>query len=218
MTTRPGPHPAALEALLEARERAIARLSDAFAHDRMGLDEFEGRLTLAHRADSVSDVERVVADLVVAPPSAALATLAPATATLASEHEGIMAVFGGVERGGPWAVPRRLKVVAVCGGAVLDLREARFLPGVTEIHVRAVLGGVQIFVPPDLSVEMSGSAILGASRTSIECPPGSTPVDPCCGCAGGRSWEESPSRRACRESRRPTRTVVDAWASPASAC
>ena len=47
------------------------------------------------------------------------------------------------------------------GGIVLDFREALLLPGVTEIHVLALLGGAQIIVPPGLSVEVSGTAIMG---------------------------------------------------------
>jgi hypothetical protein len=47
------------------------------------------------------------------------------------------------------------------GGIVLDFREARLLPGVTDVHVVAVLGGAQVIVPPGLAVEVSGTAVLG---------------------------------------------------------
>ncbi len=136
-------------ALNDARERVIVQLTDAFARDLVGLDELDGRLTLAHRADSVLAVERVVSDLDVTGASPG-----------GGVHE-IAAVFGGVERGGRWPVPRKLRVRAVFGGVLLDLREAQFLPGVTEIHVAAVMGGAQLIVTPALAVEVSGSAILG---------------------------------------------------------
>jgi len=145
--------------LNDARERVIVQLSDAFARDLVGLDELEGRLTLAHRAECVSDIECVVSDLVATPPSTEVARLS--SSGTASEHAGIAAVFGGVERGGPWLVPRYVQMTAVFGGMILDLREALFLPGVTEIHVVAVMGGAQLIVPPGLSVEVSGTAILG---------------------------------------------------------
>jgi hypothetical protein len=39
-----------------AEERAITRLSKHLARDRIGVDEFERRLTLVHRATSIAEV------------------------------------------------------------------------------------------------------------------------------------------------------------------
>jgi hypothetical protein len=72
-----------------------------------------------------------------------------------------MAVMGGVERKGGWLVPRLLKVFCFMGGAELDLREARFAPGVTEIDILTVWGGVEIMVPPGVRVETVGAAFMG---------------------------------------------------------
>jgi len=156
-----------LVSLRDCRERAIARLSDAFASDVLDVEEFERRLTLAHRATSIPEIEQTVADLTApAPgpaPSAAMATPAPAvnaSATGAS-RDTVMAIFGGVERRGSWTLPQRLNAMAVMGGVELDLREAVLPPGVTEIHVIAVMGGVELIVPPNLPVEVTGTAIFG---------------------------------------------------------
>jgi hypothetical protein len=54
-----------------------------------------------------------------------------------------------------------MRIVALFGGANLDLREARFPPGVIDIDVTAVMGGINILVPPGLAVQMHGSAIMG---------------------------------------------------------
>src|SRR5438105_3882770 len=70
--------PKSIVAVRDARERAIARLSDAFAHDSLELDEFERRLGLAHRSDSLAEIERLVNDL---PGEAPVTALVPATAT-----------------------------------------------------------------------------------------------------------------------------------------
>jgi hypothetical protein len=156
-----------LIALRDARERAIARLSDAFAQDLIDVEEFERRLAIAHRAEVVADIEALVADVMPpaeAPPAAApLAVATPGATGLSGEWEGptLAAIFGGVERRGRWTVPPRLRAVVVFGGAVLDLREASLSPGVTEIDVRVVMGGVQIIVPAWLAVEVSGSAVMG---------------------------------------------------------
>ena len=73
----------------------------------------------------------------------------------------VYAIFGGIDRRGAWNVPRRMRIVALFGGANLDLREARFPPGVIDIDVTAVMGGINILVPPGLAVQMHGSAIMG---------------------------------------------------------
>jgi hypothetical protein len=152
-----------LVAVRSAREQAIALLSDAFAHDLIEVDEFERRLTLAHRANSVAEVAQTVSDLSAATPSAVLIPARAPLPVLAGERErdSVSAIFGGVERRGTWTLPRRLRVSAIMGGIVLDFREALLLPGVTEIHVVAFMGGVQLIVPPSLSVEVSGTAVLG---------------------------------------------------------
>jgi cell wall-active antibiotic response 4TMS protein YvqF/uncharacterized protein DUF1707 len=150
-----------------AQERAIAQLSDAFAHDRLGVEEFEQRLTLVHRAASITDIARTVSDLVEVGPDGTETEWRPAARAIvvASESalatDSVAAIFGGIERRGPWRVPSRLDVVATMGGIELDFRDAVLGPGVTEIHVRAVFGGVQIIVPPNLPVEVSGTAIFG---------------------------------------------------------
>ncbi len=147
-----------LVAVRDARERAIARLSDAFAHDDLDLEEFERRLTVAHQASSLAVIEELISDLAVEPSSGsaiALAKVAP-TALVQRDSQKMMAVLGGVMRRGAWTPARQTKILAVMGGGVLDFREANLAPGVTEIHVTACMGGVQIIVPPNLAVEMNG--------------------------------------------------------------
>jgi hypothetical protein len=166
------PKPTNPVSLRDARERAIARLSDAFAHDEIGVDEFERRLTLAHRAEDLVAVDDTVRDLTASgSPTEAIVPAArrAMTSSLERQHRGeggpdrerVIALFGGVERHGAWTLPRHLRASAIMGGLVLDLREAALLPGVSDIHVNAIMGGAQIIVPPNLAVEVSGTAIMG---------------------------------------------------------
>lgn len=157
--------PTHLLTLRAAREQAIAELSDAFAHDLIEVDEFERRLTVAHRASSLAEIAETTSDLRPGAPTSAIvpavtsvSSLAPATSY---ESERVMAVFGGVERHGSWRVPSHMQASAVFGGMILDFREAVFSPGITEINVVALMGGVQLIVPPGLPVEVSGTAIMG---------------------------------------------------------
>jgi hypothetical protein len=170
--------------LRDARDRVIARLSDAFAADELNDAELDERLTLAHRAESIAEVEALVEDLPApvgpASPSVALAERpAPEPPTVPAANAGdrrtMVAVFGGVSRRGSWSPPRHLRIVAVMGGVDLDFRDARLQPGVTEVHVTAVMGGAHMIVPPQLAVEMDGIAIMGgfdhADRAPVQADP-----------------------------------------------
>jgi len=90
-------------------------------------------------------------------PSPATVALAPAT----RDEQSLFAIMGGIDRRGAWNVPRKLKLKTMMGGAVLDLREARFPPGPVDIHIFAFMGGAQIIVPPGLAVQTEGSAFMG---------------------------------------------------------
>jgi hypothetical protein len=152
-----------LVALRDARDAAIAQLSDAFAHDLIEVEEFERRLTIVHRSGSVAEIEQTVSDLASQPSVAGLIVPSPAPLAAPSSRESdrVVAIFAGVQRQGPWTLARHLRAVALMGGMVLDLREASLLPGVTEIEVLAIMGGAQIIVPPGLAVEVTGTAIMG---------------------------------------------------------
>jgi hypothetical protein len=54
-----------------------------------------------------------------------------------------------------------VQAIAFFGGVDLDFREAVLQPGVTEVHVIAFMGGVNITVPEDLPVDVEGIGIFG---------------------------------------------------------
>jgi hypothetical protein len=158
--------PSAVVSLREARERAIARLSDAFAADDLDLEEFERRISLAHRAESPAALEPLLADLVAAspsaPPSPASSTaLTVRPAGTGRRHQTLVAILGGTTRRGRWSAPQHIRLVAVMGGAELDFREADLAPGETHVSIFSLMGGCEIIVPPGLSVDMDGIAIMG---------------------------------------------------------
>jgi hypothetical protein len=151
--------------LLAERERIVQTLSAHFAQDQLTLTEFERRLERAYGLTSADQLRALVADLpgVDAVGSSSLAPEGPVLVPSAEvpARAAILAVMGGSERTGSWIVPRQLKVFVLMGGAELDLREARFGPGVTEIEVIVVMGGVSIIVPPGVRVESMGTAFMG---------------------------------------------------------
>ena len=158
-------HPARL-AVTEARETVLEQLSEAFAKDELGLEEFEARVDRAYQASTEEGLRLLIRDLSAAPAPARteLAAAAPiaALAVGGGRPPRVLAVLGNVERRGRFQVPNGYRATSVLGNIELDLRDVSFADGVTEIYVRAVLGNIEIIVPPTLPVECEGSGILAS--------------------------------------------------------
>lgn len=151
----------ALVSLRERRTQVIALLSQAFARDVFEVDELERRMEVAQRAITVAELDALVADVdPSARPLPAVRTLDPSGADRPAQQH-LLAMFSGVDRRGRWIVPRKLNVFCVMGGASLDFREADLGPGVSEISVVCLAGGVEILVPPNVAVDLAANAILG---------------------------------------------------------
>ena len=164
----------------DQRERVVRALSTHFANDQLSMEEFEERLDHAYKAMTARQLDALLADL-PAVDAADAAARAPAFLAPPSEVPGrgiVIALLGANERRGSWIVPRRLKVVAFMGGVELDLREARFGPGVTEIDVTAVWGGVEIVFPPGVRVESFGATLMGSFESQAGDASTFTPFTP----------------------------------------
>lgn len=159
----------------QAREKAIDLLSECFAQDRITMEDFERRVTLAQEAGSLPELGKaleglrgraqgvVEAGAVQAGNLAAVARMgADLPAGRIRPTDRAVAVFSETKRSGPWIPARRNTVAAVMGSMVLDLREALLGPGETLFTVTAVMSSVEVVVPPGLHIECSGSAILGS--------------------------------------------------------
>lgn len=170
----------------EERKALIDALSEHFAADRLSVEEFESRIDRAHRAEHKSDLDVLVADLAggaepqkenAAPGGSSTPSPEGAGAGKLSQARGRVpapmpqeirkagrdiCVWGGRSRTGTWTPARRHTAVAVQGGVELDFREARMDAGVYDLRAVAVMGAVEVVVPPDLRVETEGSAVLGS--------------------------------------------------------
>jgi hypothetical protein len=163
-----------LVALRDERERIILVLSDAFAKGDLEIEDFERRLTLAHRTDSIAALEELVRDLKASTaeptPSAALVPVVSAAIVPVRAEESLFSIMGSVERNGQWTPPRVLRVMSLMGSVKLDYREASLASGTSEVVVTTIMGQVDIIVPPSLAVEMSGSAIMGSFEFTQRVP------------------------------------------------
>lgn len=154
------------------RERVVDVLSVAFANDKLSMEQLDQRLAAVYAAQSLGELEMLLAD--PAQPARSLADAPTLTANVAAVPDrGLaLAIMGGFGSKGGWLVPRHLKVTGIMGGGDLDLREALFAPGVTEIDVFVIMGGVDILVPDGVRIEVTGVGFMGGFDQS-----GGTAVD-----------------------------------------
>lgn len=157
--------------LSQTRQATVDALCELFANDAMEVEEFERRVEAAHRASTSQELEDLLRDLPgggLPAPVDQEKTHAPArrrysvtAAAHVKEREIVVAILGGASRRGRWSPARKNFAFSVMGGTELDFREAVLGPGVTEVQVFAMWGGVEIIVPPGMNVESHGIGILG---------------------------------------------------------
>jgi len=156
--------------LNHTRQVTIDALCEHFANDVMSVEEFEQRVDKAHSASSSEELKELLRDL---PGSGDLPAVVDSktpspvpdysvtSAANVKEKEFVVAVLGGSSRKGRWRPARKNFAIAVMGGTELDFREAVMGPGVTDLQVFTICGGVEIIVPPGMNVESHGVALLG---------------------------------------------------------
>lgn len=152
------------------RDRVVERLRDAVAEGRLDMEEFEERLEAAYKSRTYAQLEPLTADLpaatgpAAAPPAAAAAGAAawPGRIGGTGSSSLAVAVMSGFQRKGRWTVPARFDAVAFWGGGELDLREADFAQREVVINCVAIMGGIEITVPPGVDVDVRGFGFMGA--------------------------------------------------------
>lgn len=77
-------------------------------------------------------------------------------------RSGLLSVFSGQVRRGPWELPQQFRIATVFGSAEIDLREALIGDGESVIEVFCVFGSVEIMVPPGIRVEFDGDGFAGS--------------------------------------------------------
>ena len=165
------------------RQRAIDVLMEHFTKDTIDLAGFERRLDAVNRCSTSEQLRVLLREL---PP---LESTEPATDMIPAQGGGpivvdadrvrdngfLISVLGGTNRAGRWIPARNNFAIGVLGGLSLDFRESLLGPGLTDVNVLAVLGGVEIIVPPEMAVEVDGMAVLGGFEHQTDTPLRSDP-------------------------------------------
>jgi hypothetical protein len=124
-------------------------LRQACAAGRLTLDELAERVERVQRARTCAELEPLVADL----PSAA--------AHRPGTSRWTVAVMGSAERRGRWRPAPHTTAVALMGGCTLDLCEVHATERPQRIRALAVMGGVEVVVPPGVGADVRGLPLMG---------------------------------------------------------
>lgn len=94
------------------------------------------------------------------------------------ENPNLIGILGGAERKGRWRVGSKINAVAILGGVVIDLTEATFTSPELVINCTAIMGGVEIRVPENVTLHGGGVVgIMGGSDVkAYEAPDPNAPV------------------------------------------
>lgn len=179
-----GPLPREHQRVSDRERDAVAeRLREAAGEGRLDLDELDERLGAAYRARTYAELVPLTRDL---PDVAAGARPVPAVeGHLPARVGGLptsrqsVAMMSGVNRRGHWVVPRDYVAVSVMGGVELDLTAATLEAPEVTIRVVALMGGIDVIVPPDVRVVVDGIGLMGGfdqGRPDAVPPPPEAPV------------------------------------------
>ncbi|CAL9274256.1 hypothetical protein SUDANB5_02731 [Streptomyces sp. SudanB5_2050] len=154
------------------RERVAEVLRDALAEGRLDMTEFEERLDATYSARTYGELAPITRDLpvgtVAEAPRVSMTKEPAASGDWAGRITGgegsstwAVAVMSGFQRKGRWTVPRRFNSFAFWGGGEIDLREADFADGEVVINCVAIMGGIDVIVPPGIEVVVRGVGVMG---------------------------------------------------------
>jgi hypothetical protein len=153
------------------REATIQLLSDHFAQDNLTLDELERRIEQAYRAATVPALRDLTKDLQHEAGAVVPRPEEPVAEVFAPERDRLVSIMTQTKRRGLWQPPRHLDVWCVMSETLLDLTRARLSPGVTEIHLHALMASVKIIVSPGVRVVMQPSAFMAEVSDEVLDPP-----------------------------------------------
>ena len=168
------------------REQAVEVLVEQFSRDVMGLDEFEGLLDAVNRCSTAGELRALLAKLPPLEASESATDMIPARggepvvvdADRIKKYGFLLSLLGSTKRTGRWIPARKTATIGLLGGVSLDFREALLGPGITELNVLALLGSIEIIVPPEMAVEVDGVALLGGFQHQTNAPLRSDPDIP----------------------------------------
>jgi Domain of unknown function (DUF1707)/Cell wall-active antibiotics response 4TMS YvqF len=155
------------------RERVAKVLHEAMSEGRLTIAELDERLTVVYAAKTLGDLLPPTADL---PGTSGVAVPTPQSpqpyqpggalssriTTEEPDRTPLFAMLGGFDRKGAWVMPPTLNAFGFMAGGDIDLTQAKFSQQECTIQCFALMAGINIVVPEDVTVKMHGIGIMGA--------------------------------------------------------
>lgn len=203
------------------REHVVLLLRQQYAEGRLTDSELDQRMVVARAARTFLDLDRLVADLPVVPPSRQLAgPMAAGThEQLGADPDHRLTITAGVSshvRRGVWAVPAFVRLNAGIAILKVDFQQADCPHAVVDIAVMGGLGWVVLVVPEGWGVNTDriGKGVGSVSNQVNETPRPGMPLLVLHGSSGAGSvrvrhpgWND---RRQARKAMRRSANVADA--------
>ena len=146
--------------LEKVRSQVILSLQHAYAHNLLTENEFEKRLGEATNLDDKQALSLLVTDVPIVNENYENSQ-SQLNRESVRETYTVFTVMSGTEKKGIWSPPRKMKVLNIMGGTELDYTKALMPPGITDVNITCVMGGVEIRVPEGINVEVHGIPVMG---------------------------------------------------------
>jgi hypothetical protein len=148
------------------RQQTSRRLQGACVEGYLTLEDLSNRVGRALAAQTRGELAELTHDL-----PTGLNTVV--RRVVAERPVSTMVVLSSVERSGLWRIAETSSLLVVLGSCKLDLRRATIAASLTTIHVRVVLGSLEVIVPHGVEVELEASSVLSSKILRVTGP---TPV------------------------------------------
>lgn len=172
LQNQPGPPGRPIPGLEKKRDIAVEVLNECFARDIINLDEFERRVDLANKAETVDELTEVIADLPEAVPESNTNQRTPADRSSSSapanfkDSRKVLSVMASRKLTGDWLDTNSVESTCVMSETVIDLRNVSYLPPVINIHINSVMAEVKIILPGGYSVQNEILPIMAEVKES----------------------------------------------------
>lgn len=172
----------ALRASDADREAVATRLHTASTEGRLTVEELSDRLDAAYAARTHAELDVLLVDLPggarVEAPGARAGAMPVSSGTADERTDWVVAIMSSATRKGRWRVRRSTAILALMGGADLDLRQAELEAPEVVITAISIMGGIDLLIPDGVRVDMSGFALMGGNddRHGDVAPPPGAPV------------------------------------------
>jgi class 3 adenylate cyclase len=164
-----GGHTPEIRASDAEREYVVDVLRGHCSAGRIDLDEFSERINRVYAARTIGELNDICGDLPL-PAVIEDEDLAPRTTGDTRTRRAMrwtVAVMSGQARKGRWRIEGQTSVVAVMGGAQIDLRDAEIAGDEIVVTCVAIMGGIEVIVPEGVEVHVSGIPFMGGFENKI---------------------------------------------------